>query len=160
MRRPFIDPPGTAQIWATRLVFLFCGIAQAGWAPLVPFAKARVHANDQQFGLLLLWFGAGSIIAMPVMGALAGRFGPKQLIRITALCCALGLIGAALASTAGLLGLALAFFGASIGSLDVVMNVHALIVERESGRNLMPSFHAFYSVGGIAGALAMSSLLG
>src|ERR1700733_964718 len=32
-------------------------MAQSAWAPLVPYVKARVHANDQQFGLLLfvLW---------------------------------------------------------------------------------------------------------
>jgi MFS family permease len=144
---------------ATLLIFLLIGIAQAAWAPLVPYAKARVHANDQQFGLLLLCFGLGSILSMPTMGALAGRFGCKLLIQITAVGASLGLLGVAVAPTAWLLALALTFFGAFIGSCDVVMNVQALLVERSSGRNLMPSFHALFSVGTIVGAILMSGFL-
>ena len=43
---------------------------QSAWAPLVPYAKARVYVNDQQFGLLLWCFGAGSILSMPTMDRL------------------------------------------------------------------------------------------
>jgi hypothetical protein len=64
-----MERPGKPERRATRLIFLFCGMAQSAWAALVPYAKARVHANDQQFGLLL-FFGAGSILSMPTMGAL------------------------------------------------------------------------------------------
>jgi len=57
--------PGASERQATRLIVLLCGMAQSSWAPLVPYAKARVHANDQHFGLLLLCFGAGSLVSMP-----------------------------------------------------------------------------------------------
>ena len=43
--------PGASERRATRLIFLLCGMAHSSWAPLVPYAKARVHANDQRFGL-------------------------------------------------------------------------------------------------------------
>ena len=76
--------PGASERRATRLIFLLCGMAQSSWAPLVPYAKARVHANDQHFGLLLLCFGAGSILSMPTMGALASRYGCKRLIQFSA----------------------------------------------------------------------------
>ena len=66
--------PGASERRATRLIFLLCGMAHSSWAPLVPYVKARVHANDQHFGLLLLCFGAGSILSMPTMGALASRY--------------------------------------------------------------------------------------
>jgi hypothetical protein len=49
--------------------------------------------------------------------------------------------------------------GASIGAIDVVMNVQASLVERHSGENLMSGFHGLYSVGGFAGALVMSGVL-
>jgi MFS family permease len=148
-----------AQQRATLLVFLLVGIAQAAWAPLVPYAKARVHANDQQFGLLLLCFGLGSIVSMPAMGALAGRFGCKQLIQITGVGVAVSLLCVAIAPTAWLLALSLMLFGGFIGSTDVVMNVQALLVEKSSGQSLMPKFHALFSVGGIAGATLMGGLL-
>lgn len=152
------QPDGTARR-ATRLIFLLCGMAQSSWAPLVPYAKARVHANDQQFGLLLLCFGAGSLLSMPTMGALVSRYGCKRLIQISAGAIFLGLAAVAAAASSTLLAVSLFLFGASIGAIDVVMNVQASLVEKHSGENLMSGFHGLYSVGGFVGALLMSGLL-
>jgi MFS family permease len=154
-----LTKPGAAERRATRLIFLLCGMAQSAWAPLVPYAKARVHANDQHFGLLLLCFGAGSLLSMPTMGPLTGRYGCKRLIQFAAGAIFLGLMAVSVAPSSALLGLSLFLFGASIGAIDVVMNVQAVLVERHSGENLMSGFHGLYSVGGFAGALLMSGLL-
>ena len=151
--------PGASERRATRLIFLLCGMAHSSWAPLVPYAKARVHANDQQFGILLLCFGAGSILSMPMMGALANRYGCKRLIQLSAVAIFLGLVAVSVAASSTLLALSLFLFGASIGAIDVVMNVQASLVERHSGENLMSGFHGLYSVGGFAGALVISGLL-
>ncbi len=150
---------GKPERWSTRLIFLICGTGQSAWAPLVPFAKARVQANDQQFGILLLCFGVGSIVAMPAMGMLTSRFGCKRPIQIAALGVCLALCGLSTAPTFLTLALALTLFGASIGSLDVAMNVQAILVEKASGGSLMSGFHALYSVGGIAGAVLASALI-
>jgi MFS family permease len=151
--------PGASERRATRLIFLLCGMAHSSWAPLVPYAKARVHANDQQFGLLLLCFGAGSILSMPAMGALASRYGCKRLIELSVGSTFLGLVAVSMAPSSTLLALSLFLFGGSIGALDVVMNMQASLVERHSGENLMSGFHGLFSVGGFAGALVMSGLL-
>ncbi|MGB8535547.1 MAG: MFS transporter [Acidobacteriaceae bacterium] len=151
--------PGAPERRATRLVFLLCGMAQSSWAPLVPYAKARVHANNQHFGLLLLCFGAGSILSMPAMGGLVSRYGCKRLIQFSAGTIFLGLVAVSVAPSSTLLALSLFLFGASIGAIDVVMNVQASLVERHSGENLMSGFHGLYSVGGFLGALVMSGLL-
>ncbi len=45
------------------------------------------------------------------------------------------------------------FFGLTMGSLDVLANVQASEVETLRGRPTMSSFHGFYSVGGLAGAI-------
>ena len=55
---------------------------------------------------------------------------------------------------------AIAVFGAALGTLDVAMNLQAIIVERNSGKAMMSGFHGLYSVGGIAGASLVSLLLG
>jgi hypothetical protein len=65
---------GAREQRATRGVFLVAGLAMAAWAPLVPFAKARVGVEDGTLGLLLLCLGLGSIVAMPITGVLASRF--------------------------------------------------------------------------------------
>jgi len=65
----------------------------------------------------------------------------------------------ATAGTTALLAVALFVFGAGLGSIDVVMNIQAVIVEKGSGRPMMSGFHGLYSVGGIAGAGAITGLL-
>jgi MFS family permease len=65
---------------ATRLCFAAAGFGVACWAPLVPFAKARLGIGDGTLGFLLLCFGAGSVAAMPITGILATKFGSKPII--------------------------------------------------------------------------------
>jgi len=93
------------------------------------------------------------------MGALVSRYGCKRLIQFSAGAIFLGLVTVSVAPSSTLLALSLFLFGASIGAIDVVMNVQASLVERHSGENLMSGFHGLYSVGGFAGALVMSGLL-
>ncbi len=152
-------PPGPAAQRATRLAFLLTGFGSAAWAALVPFAKARTGIDDGTLGLLLLCLGIGSLVTMPVSGALAGRFGCRIVIVAAALVVALALpLLATLASLPGL-AVALMAFGAAIGAVDVAMNIQAIIVERGSGRAMMSGFHGLYSLGGIAGAGGMAALL-
>jgi MFS family permease len=99
------------------------------------------------------------MLSMPAMGGLVSRYGCKPLIQFSAGAICLGLVAAAVAPSSTLLTLSLFLFGASIGAIDVVMNVQASLVERQSGENLMSGFHGLYSVGGFAGALVMSGLL-
>jgi len=54
---------------------------------------------------------------------------------------------------------ALMVFGASLGSLDVAMNLHAVEVERALSRPLMSGFHALFSIGGFAGSGFMTLML-
>jgi predicted MFS family arabinose efflux permease len=62
-------------------------------------------------------------------------------------------------STPLALAAALLFFGASLGTIDVAMNVHAAEIEKARGRPLMSGFHAMWSVGGVLGAGGMTLLL-
>src|SRR5262249_20218622 len=52
-----------------------------------------------------------------------------------------------------LLSLSLVLLGACNGLLDVSMNAQAADVEQRVGRPIMSSFHALFSLGGVAGAL-------
>ncbi|MES2058154.1 MAG: MFS transporter [Pseudomonadota bacterium] len=144
---------------ATRLSFLVAGLTMACWAPLVPFAKARVAVDDGALGLLLLCIGIGSIVAMPITAALAARWGSKPMILGGGLGLVLLLPTLAVADSFALLALALLGFGAALGTIDVAVNVHAVEVERAAGRPLMSGFHAMFSIGGFAGAGGMTLLL-
>lgn len=54
---------------------------------------------------------------------------------------------------------ALFLFGLLMGGLDVVGNVQAAEVEALRGKPTMSSFHAFYSIGGLGGALVGALLI-
>lgn len=151
------DRPATRL--ATRLAFFVAGFGIACWVPLVPIVKHRLGVDDGTLGLLLLCLGIGSVIAMLVTGTLAARYGSKLVILAGGLGLAvilpfLSAVGAPLA-----LALLLLLFGASLGSLDVAMNIHAVEVEQAAGKTLMSGFHALFSIGGFAGAGLMTALL-
>jgi MFS family permease len=151
--------PGPPEQGATRIVFFIAGLSVASWAPLVPFAKARTGVGDGALGLLLLCLGAGSILSMPLAGALAARFGCRRVLIVSTgiICICLPLL--ATVSVKPLLMAALFTFGAGVGSLDCVVNIQAVIVERASRRPMMSGFHALFSVGGIVGSGGVSALL-
>lgn len=144
---------------ATRMAFYITGVGMAGWAPLVPYAKARLGVDDGALGLLLLCMGAGSLLAMPMTGALVGRIGCRRAIVMagTGICAALPLL--AVAGTPLVLGAALFLFGASLGLIDVALNIQAVIVEKAAGRPMMSGFHGLFSLGCIVGAGGVSGLL-
>jgi predicted MFS family arabinose efflux permease len=144
---------------ATRLAFFVAGFGIACWAPLVPFAKARLAVDDGTLGLLLLCLGIGSVPAMLLTGVLSARHGSRPIIIAGGLGLAVLLPLLALADTPIKLGLVLLGFGASLGSIDVAANIHALEVEHASDRPLMSGFHALFSIGGFAGSALMTFLL-
>src|SRR5215813_10336277 len=127
---------------ATRLAFLVAGFGIACWAPLVPFAKQRLGVDDGVLGMLLLCIGLGSVIAMAITGVLSARYGSKPIIVAGGLGLTAFLPLLTVANTPITLGIALFMFGASLGSLDVAMNIHAVEVERAEARPLMSGFHA------------------
>lgn len=151
--------PGVPQQIATRLAFFVAGLGMAAWAPLVPFAKARIGIDDGSLGLLLLCIGAGSMLAMPLTGFLTGKLGCRAVILMAGLGLCIDLPLLALMDSLGGMAAALLLFGAAIGMIDVAMNVQAVIVERASGKAMMSGFHGFFSIGGIAGAGGVSALL-
>jgi predicted MFS family arabinose efflux permease len=144
---------------ATRLAFVAAGAAVGAWAPLVPFAKARLGVDESELGLLLLCVGVGSLIAMPVTGMLAARRGSRAMILLGGVGAGLLLPMLAAAQTPAILGATLLLFGASLGTLDVAMNAHAVEVEATADRPLMSGFHALFSIGGLAGAGGVTLLL-
>jgi predicted MFS family arabinose efflux permease len=109
--------------------------------------------------MLLLCLGLGSITAMPITGFLTTRIGCRAVIVSSALVVLLVLPLLAVFDGWLAMAVAIAVFGAALGTLDVAMNIQAIIVERLSGKAMMSGFHGLYSVGGIAGSGAMSLFL-
>lgn len=152
-------PTARFQQHATRAAFFIPGFVIASWAPLVPFAKSRAALDEGMLGILLLCLGLGSIVAMPLSGLLAARHGCRAVMLVTSVLMLLALPMLTIASTPLALGIVLLVFGAAIGAMDCVMNLQAVVVERDAGRSMMSGFHAFYSIGSLVGAICVTLLL-
>ncbi|MBT0335770.1 MFS transporter [Morganella morganii] len=151
--------PARREQMATRALFFVAGFASAAWAALVPFAKLNTGVNDGVLGLLLLCLGGGALVAMPLTGVLTTRFGCRRVMTVSVLLLSITLPLLAVINHTGLLALTLIIFGMGIGITDCAMNIQAIIVEKAAPKPMMSGFHGFYSVGGIAGAGAMSGFM-
>jgi predicted MFS family arabinose efflux permease len=144
---------------ATRLAFFVGGFGLSCWAPLIPFMREKLHLDPGVLGTLLLCLGLGSVSAMVMTGAISARFGSRAIIILSGFSLAMAVMLLPVAESTLQLAITLLFFGASLGSLDVSMNLHAVEVEKASECSLMSGFHAMFSVGGFAGSAIMTLML-
>ena len=143
---------GMREVHAARAFFFIGGFGTATWAPLVPLLRERLMVGDDVLGMLLLCIGVGSLLTMPLSGALAMRLGCRRVVMTAAILFAAILL---LVSCVDALSLAVPIvliFGAVMGCIDVVVNIVAVLVEKGIGRRIMSGMHAFWSLGGFAGA--------
>jgi fucose permease len=144
---------------ALRGIFFLNGVASACWIPLVPHAKLTYGLTDGEAGLALLMAGIGGALSMPLAAFLMLRFGSRTTVAIG---CAVSVVTLPLmlqAPTAVLLAIGMLVFGLSRAMQGIAANAQAVIIEARGQRPVMSSFHAYFSLGGLAGALAISGLL-
>ncbi len=108
--------------------------------------------SESVLGLLVLSFGIGSLILMPVAGALCAKLGSRQVslisgIFLTPMLLVMTFLPNLWTGFIGMLAL-----GAFLGAMDVAMNANAIEVEKSMRRAIMSSCHAFWSLGGVLGA--------
>ena len=143
---------GMREVHAARAFFFIGGFGTATWAPLVPLLRERLMVGDDVLGMLLLCIGVGSLLTLPLSGALAMRLGCRRVVMTAAILFAAILL---LVSCVDALSLAVPIvliFGAVMGCIDVVVNIVAVLVEKGIGRRIMSGMHAFWSLGGFVGA--------
>ena len=141
---------------ATRMalsaLFLLNGVGIASWAAHVPFIKQRFGFSDALLGFALLSMSLGSVVTLLGGGRLIARFGSRLVIIVAGFTFCLALALLMLVPVAPLLFLLLPIFGASIGAMEVGINVQSVEVEKRYARPIMSTFHALFSVGGLLGA--------
>ena len=118
----------------------------------IPAVKAATHASPAALGLALLGLSGGAVVTMTVSGALCRRFGSGRVLVACGALLSLALLLPPLARSAPWLGLGLVVFGIGYGCVNVSMNSIAVDVVAALRRPVMPSFHAAWSLGGLAGA--------
>ena len=137
---------------AITVFFAADGFIFASWAVRIPAVKAAVGASPAALGIALLGASAGAIATMTLTGALCRRLGSNKVAVIGCGWLSLALMLPGLARSAVALGLSLVVFGIGYGGLNVAMNSLAVDLVAVLRRPVMPSFHAAWSLGGLAGA--------
>ena len=146
-----IASPRAARI-AVAAIFCVNGALMATWFARIPDVKQQLGLSEGALSLALLCSAVGALIAQPTAGWVIGRLGsrtPTSLLAV--LFCAVAILPS-ISPSLPILMASLLIFGAVNGALDVSMNAQAALVERQYGRSIMNSFHALWSVGGLAGA--------
>ena len=133
---------------ATFATFMVNGAIVGTWLASIPWKQAQLGVSKATLGFSLLCMALGSLLAMPVAGAIINRRPSAQVVRVAALLACLCLPLPLLAGTPVVLGAALMVLGAVNGSMDVSMNAHGVAVERELSKPIMSSLHGGWSVGG------------
>ena len=138
--------------------FFVSGFGLAAWLVSIPPIQEKTQITHATLGILLLILGLGGVVGMQVAGYVINRLGSKivSFAALTVFVLAVNLPPHATGAVT--LGVALFVFGLGNGALDVAMNDQAVIVERDYGRPIMSAFHAFWSVGGAAGAVLGATL--
>lgn len=154
-----------AQLTRTQLVrwraaifaiFTASGLSIATWASRVPAIRSDLGIENSDIGLMLLGMGIASILGLSASGVVIARFGTRQGMLGAMVIFAVGValigVGTNLASSVPLVVIGLALFGFGNGAVDVMMNVEGAAIETQSGKTLLPLFHAFFSLGTVVGA--------
>lgn len=132
--------------------FALDGFLFAGWVVRIPAIKQQTGASASDLGLALLGVSAGAVVTMMFTGRMCKRFGSHLVTVVSTPLLALSIALPAQTHSALTLGLVLLVFGAAYGSLNVSMNSAAVDLVAALRRPVMSSFHAAFSLGGMAGA--------
>lgn len=139
---------------AVATLFFLNGMLFATWVSRIPAVEAQRGMSHATLGLALLAIALGAMVSMPLAGALAERWGSGRVCRFSALGYATTLPLLSPGLPLWLFAPSLLFYGICHGALDVAMNAQAVLVEKRHARPIMASFHAFFSFGGLTGAVA------
>lgn len=143
--------------WGVTLCFVLNGLAWSSLLPRFPEIKDTLEIRDW------LW---GFIIALgPIAGLVFGMFTAKLMRRFQSagvavifqtfgICC-LNILGNAPNATVFAIGVVLMM--AADSATDIAMNAHGMRVQQRYGRSILNGFHAWWSVGAVAGGVLGSA---
>ena len=150
MRKPLAVTLGT---------FVFFGLFWGSFAVLLTDLSRALGLSPGPLGLALFAGAASSIAAMALLGRTVDRVGRRPFVLASGVVMGCGIAGLAAAGGYGSLIAALVVLYGASGLYDVGINAAAVDLERASGRRIMSFFHAAFSGGGVAGALAAGALI-
>lgn len=150
-------PPRKSRV-AVGGLFLILGLGFGSWAVRIPDFQEAYALSNAQLGTALFAIAIGSLIGMPLAGALTMRLDSAVLARACALAFIAGI--AAIPYAPSFIGLfaVLLFLGASNGAFGVAMNSQAALLENRLGTPVMSACHGVFSLGTLGGSLSSGAI--
>jgi MFS family permease len=145
---------------AVNIIFFLNGFLYGNWSSRIPRIKELYGISDQIFGFVLLTMALGAVAAMPFTGWMILKNGSRRisLFAVVGYCVFVPLIPF-MPNWIVLMVLFL-IIGVTTGMLDVAMNAQGVMVEKQYGKPIMTSFHAFFSIGMAVGGWCGSVFAG
>ena len=144
---------------AVATIFAIAGAVFGSWASRIPSLKNQLGIEPAELGGVLLVLAMASVLSFPISGRWIDIYGPAKVTRYLALSTLITLVLISFATSLWGLALCVAFFGASLGALDVSMNGWGAEIERQGSKSIMSSLHAYWSLfAGLGGAFGFAAI--
>lgn len=112
----------------------------------------KFSLSEAQLGTLLLGLPIGSMVALPLAGWAAHRFGSRIVVIISALSYAVFLPLIGFSDSLWMLIPVVVIFGMIGNMMNISLNTQALALEDSYGRSILASLHGLWSLAGFTGA--------
>lgn len=150
-------PPRTAERarWLLVSIYLLFGVMTSSWLARLPTVRDLLHLSTAQLGTFLLVGSLGALGAVTVSGVVVQRLGNRTTLLAASGLLVVGytLMGVGPAVRSGLLLAAgILLNGVAVALANVTFNVESARIERAMGRTVIPTFHAAFSLGAMAGS--------
>jgi MFS family permease len=142
--KPVVPRMARATIF---LAFFANGFLSTTWVVHIPRIKGLLGLSDGGLGLCLWAATLGLFLGMTLGGWIVDHYHSQFVTGIAGLSLGLATILAVVSTSWPALVLSLVPFGFFNGLMDVSMNSQAAAFEQRTGRAVMSSFHAFFSLG-------------
>lgn len=151
-----VPTPRRARLGVS-LMFFTNGVLFAALLPRYPEIKAAFALSNSEFGLVVVAFPTGALLAAALAGRVIRRFGTLRTNAVGSVALAAGMAVAGVSADAGLgvalFVMAMLVAGATDAVVDAAQNVQGVLVEQWRGRSAVNSFHALWSIGAATGGL-------
>ncbi|RYY99020.1 MAG: MFS transporter [Chitinophagaceae bacterium] len=133
-------------------LFFLQGLCFASWAARIPTIQTALGLSHGALGGVLLALPVGSLLGLPLAGALVTRLGSRRVVSAALVLYSALLLCIGLVTTVPQLLAVLVGFGLVGNTANIAMNTQAVAVEARYGRPIMASFHGLWSLAGFTAA--------
>ena len=147
------------DIMATRLLFFIMAFFVGLWTIRIPTIKDQINTDYFGIGLVMATFAIGSIIAMIFANNFIKMSSTRTVLLYTSILQAVLWLPTPFISSLQTFMVLSFIFGLCYGSFEISCNLYASNLEKREKKSMMSGFHAFWSLGVLAGSIVTSLFL-